>query len=330
MTVASPLERLAPKRLVWWLLSRARSRWALRLIALPLLGRLVHAVSHRVWPKGRRAWVAVEAGPARGLELLLDVRYDAKSWLGRIEPELQARLPELVQPGAVVWDVGAHTGFFTLLLARLTGEHGRVVAFEPDDESLGALVAAVERNGFANVEVRPVAVWSAPGTVGFERRSDAEGGAHGAVLLERGTVEVAATTLDEEAATGPPPSLVKIDVEGGRSTSCSGRRDFSRNGGRPSCARYTRRGAATRTCSRASTGSSRGRDTTSRSSIRAGAPFTCWLGRGDSSSFTPRAGSRRSCINVGVARADEHDGQLRTGLSTLARRASATTNGAAK
>jgi FkbM family methyltransferase len=215
LTVASPLQRLAPRRLVWWLLSRARSRWALRLIAFPLLGGLVHAVSHRVWPKGRRAWVAVEAGPARGLELLLDVRYDAKSWLGRIEPELQARLPELVQPGAVVWDVGAHTGFFTLLLARLTGEHGRVVAFEPDDESLGALVAAVERNGFANVEVRPVAVWSAPGTVGFERRSDAEGGAHGAVLLEGGTVEVAATTLDEEAATGPPPSLVKIDVEGG-------------------------------------------------------------------------------------------------------------------
>jgi len=213
--VSRRLGRLRPERAVWWLLSRARSRWALKLVALPGLGAAVHAASHRVWPKGRRAWVAVESGPARGLELFLDMRYDAKSWLGQIEPELQARLPELVQRGAVVWDVGAHTGFFTLLLARLVGEEGRVVAFEPDEESLAALVAAVERNGFGNVHVRPVAVWSAPGAVGFERRADAAGGAHGAVLLEGGSTDVAATTLDEEAEIGPPPALVKIDVEGG-------------------------------------------------------------------------------------------------------------------
>jgi hypothetical protein len=73
----------------------------------------------------------------------------------------------------------------------------------------------VERNGFANIHIRPVAVWSTPGTVGFESRGDAKGGAHGAVTLAGDTVAVVATTLDEEVALGPAPSLVKIDVEGG-------------------------------------------------------------------------------------------------------------------
>jgi FkbM family methyltransferase len=205
---------LRPRRAVWWLLSRARDRWAKRLREAPVVGALVHRVSHRLWPPGRRTWVTVEAGPARGLELFVDPRYDAKSWLGDLEPELQARLPQLVRPGFVVWDVGAHTGFFTLLLARLVGEAGRVVAFEPDDASLEALNAAVARNGATNVQVRPVAVWSTVGTVGFERRADSEAGAHGAVL-EGGAVTVTATTLDAEASAGVSPDLVKIDVEGG-------------------------------------------------------------------------------------------------------------------
>jgi FkbM family methyltransferase len=207
--------RLRPRRIVWWLLSRARGSWALRLRGLPLVGLAVHAASHRLWPPGRLAWVTVEAGPARGIELLVDPRFDAKSWLGELEPELQERLSALVRPGSVVWDVGAHRGFFTLLLARLVGEGGRVVAFEPDEQSLVSLRAAIERNDADNVTVRPVAVWSSTGRVSFERRADTEGGAHGAVLEERGSVTVEATTLDDEASGGPAPDLVKIDVEGG-------------------------------------------------------------------------------------------------------------------
>ena len=44
---------------------------------------------------------------------------------------VQQALVEIVQPGAVVWDVGAHIGFFTLLLSRLVGSSGVVHAFEP-------------------------------------------------------------------------------------------------------------------------------------------------------------------------------------------------------
>jgi len=218
------LARLRPRRLVWWLLARARESWAVRVRALPLVGGAVHSVSHRLWPTGRRAWVEVEAGAARGLELLLDPRFDAKLASGEVEPELQARLPGLVRRGAVVWDVGAHVGFFALALARLVGPEGLVVAFEADDVNVDALRAAVQRNRLTNVEIRPVAVWSAPGTVEFERRADAAGATHGAVVDTGSGVSVPATSLDAEAEGRRLPDFVKIDVEGAEEQVLSGAR----------------------------------------------------------------------------------------------------------
>jgi FkbM family methyltransferase len=173
----------------------------------------VHAVSHRVSPPGRRVWAEVEAGAARGASLLVDPRYDAAFWRGDAEPELQEILPRLVRPGTVAWDVGAHIGFYTLLLSRCVGPDGRVVAFEPDDSSLGALRAAVERNRLGNVEIRSAAVWSHVGRVGFESHAGSPEGWHGAVR-EGAEGSVPATTLDLEAERGPAPDFVKIDVEG--------------------------------------------------------------------------------------------------------------------
>lgn len=203
------------RRLVWWLLSRARDSWAIRVRELPVVGGAVHAISHRLWPVGRRTWIEVEAGLAGGLSLLLDPRYDAKLVSGRVEAELQARLPDLVQRGAVVWDVGAYVGFFTLALARLAGADGLVVAYEADEANVEALQAATVRNEITNVEVRPVAVWSAAGTVTFQRSSDAAGAVHGAVVEAGAGITVAATSLDAETELRRIPDLVKIDVEGG-------------------------------------------------------------------------------------------------------------------
>jgi protein-L-isoaspartate O-methyltransferase len=44
-----------------------------------------------------------------------------------------------VRPGDVVLDVGAHIGYYTLLLSRLVGDQGRVYAFEPDPSNFALL-----------------------------------------------------------------------------------------------------------------------------------------------------------------------------------------------
>lgn len=51
---------------------------------------------------------------------------------GEYEPELRLLFERFLQPGDVAIDVGANVGAHTLTLARLVGESGRVLAFEPN------------------------------------------------------------------------------------------------------------------------------------------------------------------------------------------------------
>ena len=57
----------------------------------------------------------------------------------------------IVKPGMVVFDVGAHVGYYTLLAARQIGETGEVHAFEPEPSNYNLLTQNVEFNNYQNV-----------------------------------------------------------------------------------------------------------------------------------------------------------------------------------
>lgn len=49
----------------------------------------------------------------------------------RHELETTTHVQQMIKPGMTILDVGAHVGYYARLFASLTGERGRVVAFEP-------------------------------------------------------------------------------------------------------------------------------------------------------------------------------------------------------
>jgi FkbM family methyltransferase len=66
--------------------------------------------------------------------------------------EAEVRLfKELVQPGAVVFDIGANIGVFTIPLAHLVGPAGLVVAIEPERMNYYTLCANVAINNLQSV-----------------------------------------------------------------------------------------------------------------------------------------------------------------------------------
>lgn len=65
---------------------------------------------------------------------------------GAFERDTLKALESLVQPGATVLDVGANIGAHTLHLARLVGEQGRVIAFEPTDFAIAKLRSNLQAN----------------------------------------------------------------------------------------------------------------------------------------------------------------------------------------
>lgn len=66
------------------------------------------------------------------------------------EPEVSSLLVNLIRPGWICVDIGAHLGYFTLLLAHLVGERGRIFAFEALPENARWLMENVALNGFAD------------------------------------------------------------------------------------------------------------------------------------------------------------------------------------
>jgi FkbM family methyltransferase len=52
-------------------------------------------------------------------------------YYGIYEPDETFWLKQTLNPGMTVFDVGAHIGYYTLLMSKLVGENGRVHSFEP-------------------------------------------------------------------------------------------------------------------------------------------------------------------------------------------------------
>jgi len=144
---------------------------------------------------------------------LADISFDASSshkyfLLGMgYERELQGLLRSLVTSDDVVYDVGAHFGWWTLWFSRMCG---RVVAFEPSPTSFAVLRSNVESNSCSNVALLNAAASDRNGEFAF-----VEGGtsSHVTTDVSQPHVTVRAMRIDD-FQDACYPTLIKIDVEG--------------------------------------------------------------------------------------------------------------------
>lgn len=131
---------------------------------------------------------------------------------GTYEPRQCEAFQRLVRPGDVVFDVGAHVGFYTVLSSSLAGPGGRVYAFEPLPANLRYLRRHCALNRCTNVTIIEACIGDRAGTARFDD-SHGTGVGH---LAPGGTLEVQVRSLDELIASGeaPVPDVIKVDVEG--------------------------------------------------------------------------------------------------------------------
>jgi FkbM family methyltransferase len=79
------------------------------------------------------------------------------------EAEVVTALPHLIKEGQVAIDAGANIGIHTMLMSRLVGLAGKVVAIEPDPVCAVKLRRNLELNECANVEIVERALAAQPG-----------------------------------------------------------------------------------------------------------------------------------------------------------------------
>jgi FkbM family methyltransferase len=206
-----------PKELIGKAVLHAPS-WVRSIRKVPVLGRLVHGLSHRILPSDHKVWAQIEAGPATGLWLQVNPRVAEGFIRGAGESETQRFISERLHPGMVFFDLGANIGLFTLLAARLVGAGGRVFSFEPDRENAARLRENVERNNFSNVTIVEAGVWSMTGELDFvPGPTSSPDRACGKFIAGGNGMEGVAThcvSLDDFVRDAPTPDAIKCDVEG--------------------------------------------------------------------------------------------------------------------
>ncbi len=172
--------------------------------------------------------VDVVAGYGKSLKMILNIVDKANPqniyyWLGSHELDTQRLFTKFIKPGFVIYDIGAYIGFFSLLAGRLTGQAGRVYAFEPLPDNLERLKLNISLNGMVGVVTCiPMAVFDKTDNVPYyDFGRDDWGHIGGAISsTEKYPSEpraiVKTISLDEFVFQegNPAPNLIKIDVEG--------------------------------------------------------------------------------------------------------------------
>lgn len=170
----------------------------------------------------------------RGVKLLmlLDIepgRYYSDYALGTYldnkmcpEPELVHVLFRALKPGDLVVDAGACVGFFTIIMSKLVGPAGKVIAIEPDSRNLAMLRKNLDINDCTNVEIveYPIAS-SVRRTDFFQNEENGQSSLWHGGVSQRIETTILSTLLRSDRAT-----LLKLDIEGSELEALQGLHEY--------------------------------------------------------------------------------------------------------
>lgn len=138
-------------------------------------------------------------------------------------------LESYLSSGDVFIDGGANFGLYTVLAGRLVGAAGRVFSFEPFPDSYRIALANIRRNHLENTELFELALSDRAGYTQLGVHDDP--GRNSLTLDPDETlkeISIRRVSLDElwSARALPPPSVIKLDVEGHEFRVLSGARNI--------------------------------------------------------------------------------------------------------
>ena len=113
-----------------------------------------------------------------------------------------------LSPGATVFDLGAHQGVVAMIMSRIVGPSGRVIAVEGMKHNCDVAEENLRLNEIANVTIHHAVITDQDGHVRFFD------GLNGSVSREGVGQIVEAITIDTLAQRYGAPDVVFVDIEG--------------------------------------------------------------------------------------------------------------------
>jgi len=151
-----------------------------------------------------------------GCAIRLNPCFAGAAW-ETMERESYERFASTVQPGDMVYDVGASIGTYSLIALQKSAPDGRVIAYEPVELTRKNLIDHLQWNNASDrAVVRPVCCGRENGEAPLYFREGEMIGHSGLAPIRDAQIEIVQVrSLDTEVADlGFVPTIVKIDVEG--------------------------------------------------------------------------------------------------------------------
>ncbi len=147
------------------------------------------------------------------------------------ESDLMTALEEFVEPGFVIYDVGANVGVYSVYASRLVGPKGHVYSIEANPMCVYLLRCNLATAGIGNATIIPIAISDAPGSCRFKINygNSNLGLTQESALFDLKTgQEIEVKSLDFDSMTSSfnlrAPDLIKIDIEGAEEYAIRGMR----------------------------------------------------------------------------------------------------------
>lgn len=169
----------------------------------------LRAALAREWTGG---YALTDTGELAFVPAPLDPRGERLMFYGFVPP---TGALALAPPGAVVIDVGANLGEWSVPLAKAVGPAGRLLSIEPNPVVADALAATLRINNLAQASVLPVALSDVDG-VGHLSLTAGDSGLSRLSAAATGAARVPLRSLDSVIAEHAlmRVDFIKIDVEG--------------------------------------------------------------------------------------------------------------------
>jgi FkbM family methyltransferase len=155
----------------------------------------------------RTATMRILQGPARNLHWLAGAASPG-FWVGTYEKEKVREFCKWLKSDSVVYDIGAHAGYYSLVAARRCAA---VYAFEPYPQNAFFLREHFRKNKLTNCHAAESAVGNIDGFIAFAPFGLINSQGH---IDPDGPLRLRCSKLDTFCETSPAPDIMKIDVEG--------------------------------------------------------------------------------------------------------------------
>lgn len=140
-------------------------------------------------------------------------------WSGVYEKEIANEFLNYAKKSDIIYDFGAHAGFYTIISSKHVKKNGKVYAFEPLPKNFEFLKRHIEINAAQNVIAFDYAISDRGGTVEFSNTANNVANTfkkESSTYQNSKKITVRTISIDELVANGIalPPDLIKMDIEG--------------------------------------------------------------------------------------------------------------------